>query len=254
MSLSNTYLLMPTTVSRAAITQGWLKTALLFALGAYFIWIIASGALTNYISVRFAWLSYVAAALFILLGAFSAWQLRRSASTRGDGMHAPLTWTALGIIAIPLVLGTLIPSQPLGADAVDSVSMNAASANLSAETFTVAPEQRNVLDWLRVFNNATDPTAHNGEPADVIGFVYTEPNMEENTFMAARFTISCCVADANAIGLPVVWSSATPLVQGEWVRVRGQIQAGEFRGEPSPLLRAESVEVVEQPQHPYLYP
>ena len=51
--------------------QEWIKTAILFALGFYFIYVIASGNLSNYINARFEWLSYVAAGLFLLLGAAS---------------------------------------------------------------------------------------------------------------------------------------------------------------------------------------
>jgi uncharacterized membrane protein YcgQ (UPF0703/DUF1980 family) len=38
------------------------------------------------------------------------------------------------------------------------------------------------------------------------------------------------------------------------VRVTGQFQAGAFRDQEMPVLLASSVEVVEQPEHPYLYP
>ena len=55
--------------------QQWLKTAILLGLGLYFIYNLLSGNLTNYINARFAWLSWVAAPLFLLLGALSAYSL-----------------------------------------------------------------------------------------------------------------------------------------------------------------------------------
>src|SRR6185503_5423654 len=57
--------------------QEWAKAALLLALGVYFVYVIASGNLANYINARFAWLSYVAAAMFLLLGGFSVYELLR---------------------------------------------------------------------------------------------------------------------------------------------------------------------------------
>ncbi len=51
--------------------QEWIKTAILFALGFYFIYVIASGNLSNYINARFEWLSYVAAGLFLMVWAIS---------------------------------------------------------------------------------------------------------------------------------------------------------------------------------------
>jgi putative membrane protein len=113
-----------------------------------------------------------------------------------------------------------------------------------------------VLDWLRVFNATTDYATLNGEPADVIGFVYTEPDMAPTQFMVARFTVSCCVADANAIGVPVHWNEAdvAALASGQWVRVTGAMQVESFRGDDMPVLQAQAVELIEAPKNPYLFP
>jgi uncharacterized repeat protein (TIGR03943 family) len=239
----------------------WLKPALLIGLGLYFAYNIVSGNLSNYVNVRFAWLSYVAALLFLLIGASSALHLWREQREKHknderdahhDHHHAPISWGALALIAVPLVFGTLIPSRPLGAEAVDgSVRVSASAGNIT--TFSIDPLQRNVLDWLRVFGAAGgDFSAFDGQRADLIGFVYVEPTFAPDQFMVARFTMSCCVADASAIGIPVHW--AEPLPQGEWVRVQGMFRTGEFRGDPMPILQADSVEIVAQPEHPYLYP
>ena len=237
----------------------WLKTALLLGLGAYFVYNILSGNLSNYVNVRFAWLSYVAALLFLLIGGYSALHLLRAHRVGGhehhhDHQHGSISWGALIVVAVPLVLGTLIPSRPLGAEAIEgNVSISASAGNIT--TFAIDPLQRNVLDWLRVFSTGSPDSAEfNGQPADVIGFVYLEPTFAEGEFMVARFTMSCCVADASAIGLPVRWAETAALPQGEWVRVQGSFQQGEFKGEPMPILHAESIEIVEQPDHPYLYP
>jgi uncharacterized repeat protein (TIGR03943 family) len=235
--------------------QAWLKMAILLALGAYFAYNITSGNLTNYINERFTWLSYVAVALFMMLGLASAWDLWRGREHHHhDHDHEHISWRALAVVAIPLVLGTLIPSRPLGAQAVNGdISVNAAvSSNVT--TFNTDPLKWNVLDWLRAFNGAADISNFNGKQADVIGFVYREATFPDDTFMVARFTISCCVADASAIGLPVAWDKAADFPQDSWVRVQGTFEVGQFRGDTVPVLKAASVETVEQPDHPYLYP
>ncbi len=244
---------------RTETIQLWIKTALLIGLGIYFVYNIASGNLANYINARFAWLSYVAAALFLLIGLFSAIHLLRDHGHdehdhgHEDHHHEQISWRSLLIIAVPLLLGTLIPSQPLGAQAI-SGSISTSSVSLSdTQTFNVAPEQRNVLDWVRAFNQ-NDASSFDGQPADVIGFVYVEPSFGENQFMVARFAISCCVADATAIGVPVMWDQAPALKQGEWLEVKGTFSVAAFQGDQIPVLQATSVEQVEQPEHPYLYP
>jgi putative membrane protein len=72
--------------------------------------------------------------------------------------------------------------------------------------------------------------------------------------MVARFTVSCCVADASAIALPVRTDQAATLTADSWIRVQGSFEVGEFRGDLAPILVATSIEPITQPDHPYLYP
>jgi uncharacterized repeat protein (TIGR03943 family) len=247
---------------RTTTVQLWVKALLLIGLGIYFVYNIASGNIFNYVNVRFAWLSYVAAALFLLIGAFSIWHLLRDHDhdeadhAHGDHVHAPISWGVLVLLAVPLALGTLIPSQPLGAGAVSgSVSLSSSQVSVGSanvQSLNVPPLQRNVLDWLRAFNSA-DTQQFDGQPADVIGFVYTEPSFDKNEFMVARFSITCCVADATALGLPVYWDKAIP-AQGQWIEVKGTFAQGTFKGSQTPVLQADTINPVAQPEHPYLYP
>ncbi len=237
-----------------ALVQEWLRTALLFGLGLYFAYIIVTGNLTNYVNMRFAWLAYVATLIFLLLGAAGAYRLTRTGAHHHHEHHehSPISWMALAVVAMPLLLGTFIPSRPLGAAAVDGdVIANSVGGDSSA-AIALPPEQRNILDWIRAFNASDDPTAFNGQPVDVIGFVYQGDDYPDSTFLVARFVISHCVVDAVAIGLPVAWSEDLP--PDTWVRVRGQFATSEFQGETRAAIQPTSVEVVSQPEHPYLYP
>lgn len=231
-----------------------LQAVVLLGLAVYFAVNILTNNVTNYINTRFVWLSYVAVVIFAILGVASLYALRSGRSfNRGDD-HQPINLPIVMIMAIPLVLGTLIPSQPLGADAIDgSVSFNA-FAGLNAAVVQKDPLERDVLDWARTFTADKAPGTFNGQQADIIGFVYTEPTYPQDTVMIARFTVSCCVADANPIGLPVYWPDADTLQSGQWVRVTGVFDARDFRGQLTPTLIADAVTLTEQPEHPYLYP
>jgi putative membrane protein len=243
-----------------------IKIVLLFGLSAYFGYNILTGNLANYINERFVWLSYVAVALFFILGAASLWSLLRKEKSHDHADHVhdhehhsyshSVGWGMIAIVAIPLVLGVLLPSKPLGAEAVDG-AIATQQLTYGGATITVLnkpPLERNVLDWLRTFSHTEMYSDFNGEQADVIGFVYREPDYPEDTFLVARFTISCCVADASAIGLPVRWTGTDELTEGSWVRVTGGFDAGQFIDRETPILVAQSIEEVEQPEHPYLYP
>ena len=87
-----------------------------------------------------------------------------------------------------------------------------------------------------------------------IGFVYRDIRLEEGQFMVARFAISCCVADASAIGVIVQWPKAAALAQDSWVHVKGKFAIQTFDGQRTPILVADNVEPTNQPARPYLYP
>lgn len=230
------------------------KAAVLLGLAVYFAYNILNGDLTNYINARFAWLSYIAVVLFGTLGLATLISIRRGDFNSTTSDHMLVSWPILLIVAIPLILGTLVPSRPLGAQAVSGdISVRAASYS-GGGSVTKEPLERNVLDWVREFNQPGPASAFNGQAADVLGFVYTEPDFPDGHFMLARFTVSCCVADASAIGIPVYWEGASDLSDDQWVQVSGTFQADVFRGSDSPILQAESLERVPQPEHPYLYP
>jgi putative membrane protein len=119
----------------------------------------------------------------------------------------------------------------------------------------IAPTDRNVLDWIRAFNTSKDYSEFNGQSADFIGFVYRDITLDEQkNFMLARFTVSCCVADASALGILIQDKDAQKWEQDAWVRVRGKFEVQAVKDQKTPVLIAESVEAVERPKTPYLYP
>jgi putative membrane protein len=52
----------------------------------------------------------------------------------------------------------------------------------------------------------------------------------------------------------VEWPDASSLKQDMWVQVMGPVDAVSFDKGISPLIRAEAVDLVPQPDQPYLYP
>jgi uncharacterized membrane protein YcgQ (UPF0703/DUF1980 family) len=66
--------------------------------------------------------------------------------------------------------------------------------------------------------------------------------------------LTCCVADAVAIGIIVQDEGSSELTPDTWVRVRGTFAAGDLDGDAMPILYADEVQIVEAPEQPYLYP
>ena len=233
----------------------WAKSVILFGMGIYLALLILTGNLDNYINQRFAWLVVVGALLFVVLALttlnVNLKPKRHDHDHHHDHHHYHITWDIILVVAFPLLLAVLIPSRALGIEAVNGgVSLSPVGIAGVARS----PLDRNILDWLREFDRATTPAQFNGTPVDVTGFVYREPIHPDDGFMLARFTMSCCVADAFPIGMPVMAAEGEAFTAGEWLRVRGQLKASAFGAEILPVVLADVIERVDAPRQPYLYP
>lgn len=240
--------------------ETFVKAALLGGLSLMFYQKIASGALGFYINARFAWLSLVAVVLFAALALTLVYRLAQQRQSAGAyELASPqmrLGWPVVALLAVPLALGLLIPARPLGAGAVTTRGVGLIAPNAAAGSALERPRTgpKNILDWLRDFSKAGDVRSLVGQPVDVVGFVYRDPRAARDQFWVSRFTVSCCVADASAIGLLVQADAGFDAKNDQWVRVVGKLGTGEFAGETIPVVLPEKIEPVDAPPQPYLYP
>lgn len=222
-----------------------------------------SGKLFYYIGPRFSWLTLLAIGFLLMLAVGTLVKLRAQMAHDHEHDHdhhdhdhdSPSLWPLM-VVAVPLLLGFVIPARPLGASAIGNrgVSTDVGVASDKTTRLTIVPSERNILDWVRIVNNTPDPTALNGQEANVLGFVYRDPRFADNQFMVARFTLTCCVADALAIGIVVVDNNTGQFTQDTWVQVKGSFTVGELDGEAMPVLIADEITPVDAPEQPYLYP
>lgn len=244
--------------------QWLLRTCLFAGMGAYFAHLWISGNLGYYINTRFVWLSVVAALVFFMLGASSLYSFLRARFGGADlayghrelagHSHPPITFPLLLVLAAPLAFGLLVPSRPLGASAVggDLVPTAPTDSSLAASFNSL---EWTVVDWLRVFYYSGNPDRLNGREADVVGFVYRRAGDPKGHFMVARFLMSCCSADASAVGVPVAWDRSDDLPVDTWVRVRGPVKVQQFGKNALPVIEAKTVDAsIGPPAQPYLYP
>jgi uncharacterized repeat protein (TIGR03943 family) len=199
--------------------------ALILALTAAMLFgKISSGTLFFYINARFLPLTLLGVAGLLWLAQALYGGHRSAEGHTHDGEEAGAAGGShearpplrnLALLCIPLILGTIVPAQPLGSSAIAtkgvSLSAPAPVGGGSPIAIGVASEERTVLDWVRLFAESDDPSLYAGQPADVIGFVYPDPRLPAGSFLLARFTLACCVADAFAIGVAVDWPQAESL-------------------------------------------
>jgi uncharacterized repeat protein (TIGR03943 family) len=245
------------------------KVILLIALGIFLLSRLLNGTLSFYIHPRFNVLTLLTAVGLTALGIGYAIQQRRQSAHVHDDDHEhehehshDVSWAGLLLLALPVVLGLLVEPRPLGASALQNREINvggggslvSSNAPEGSELSVIANAgERNILDWLYLFQRSPDPASFNGEEAHVVGFVYHDERFADTQFMVSRFTVSCCVADAAPIGLIVEWPDTAVLTPDSWVEVTGTLQAGTFNGVEMPVLVAESVLPTETPSQPYLY-
>lgn len=244
-------------VPRVHLVKGLFFLALAVFFGRHFL----GGTLFYYIGQRFAWLVPLAAVgcMLIALGVLFHRDEEHDHDEDDEHRHGQaLTWTGLALVLAPLLLGWLIPPRPLDSAALSTREIGLAAPDRVAtgpvRPISLGPREKNILDWLAAFAQNPDPQAFVGQEAHVVGFVYRDDRFETATsFMVTRFAITCCVADATAVGLLVRWPQADELATDTWVEVRGRFDLGTFQGQSLPVLVAESVTPVEPPAQPYLY-
>lgn len=238
------------------------QLVVLVGLAIYLAFVVLSGRWAYYIDPRFQWLSVVAVFLLGTLAVSYLMATEEDEVLINDPLqddHTQVMPISVLVLAIPLVLGIAIRAEPLGANAIktrgidtDYSSISLASA--SSRSLTIIPSERNVLDWARAIASTDDIAEFNDQEAKVVGFVYRDSRFADDQFMVSRFTLSCCVADALAIGLVVQLSPDAPdYAVDTWVEVEGVFQETEFDGSYIPVLYATSIKPVEQPDQPYLY-
>ena len=237
---------------------------LLFGLCLFFAFKAVAGQLTWYINVRFVPLTIFGMIFLAILSNTVFNEIRRSRKHemehpdhRHEHEHAPST-VNLWVMLIPLAIGLLIPARPLDSSAFSTKGFNTSaplvSSDSSALIFETESQERNILQWLKLFSYQDDITEFVGQEASVVGFVYFDENLEADQFFVSRFVVSCCAADGFAIAMPVRWDKSPELKQDTWIVVRGVIEAIDLDGRRAPMIAAESVETTDVPAQPYLFP
>ncbi len=239
------------------------QAMVLTGLGFFLLHRFWSGQLIVYVHRRFIWLILLAALGLIVL-AQSLFHNRppvRSEEEKGlfVDQYAPKNakWRLL-MMMLPILLGVLVPVRPLGAEAAETrqVSQSLAfttTGEVDGTVLSLDSKNRSLLDWLWIFDISEDTATLIDQPVNVEGFVLPDENLPEGQFLVARFIITCCVADATAIGLAVMPPDTLEHPTSGWIRVTGTMQVVSDQGKESLLIKAETIQPIPEPANPYLY-
>lgn len=92
-----------------------------------------------------------------------------------------------------------------------------------------------------------------GKEIETMGFVYRQQDFTPQQFVVARFSVSCCTADASVFGVLVEHPQASKWATDSWVKVRGKLESRMVDGYDMLVLKATRVEPVKAPKDPYVY-
>lgn len=99
-----------------------------------------------------------------------------------------------------------------------------------------------------------------GKQIEITGFVYNDEGLPKDEFVVARMMMSCCAADAQVIGIASKWQNSQSLNKGEWVKLKGIIDATPYidpntkASEELPLINVTEIERNQPAGNQYIYP
>lgn len=233
-------------------------SATLFLLAAFLLYRGATGGLSAYIHPRFLGL--------VVAGGVASLVLAAAAARPGRGGRA--SWFGMAMVGGAAIAGLAVTPRPLGSAAVekrgiDQPAVRAIPASIPAPSPVAAtaapgPTITNVYEGFNYLheNEGRDDRIE-GTRVDIVGFVHREHDFVGDYVTVARFTITCCAADASPMGLLVRWPSAAGLEKDRWIHVCGHLTTGTLEYEPqkymlTPYVQAESIEPMAAPAQPYI--
>jgi hypothetical protein len=188
---------------------GTLEGVLLVALGTGMAALVDSNYYWLYLNPKFTSLTAATALLLITTGVVAALHPNERPNLSGIALFA-----LFGCVA---VLGFARASQPMP---------NSPRAPLPFES---EPEEArltaNGRDYVKIntaelYLSAEQAAGETAGPYVLQGFVKRSPELDRSGhFMLLRLTISCCLADAVAVGLRVQYDRVGELEDGQWLQV-----------------------------------
>jgi uncharacterized repeat protein (TIGR03943 family) len=210
----------------------------------FFLVLWASGTSGRYLGPRTQWIvPFGAVVLTVATIAYGYGYVR----ARRSGPSLTLREAAsLFALLVPLAAVSLVPHAALGSYAASrkgGISFAFVRPHAPAK-----PSEASFLD-IRIADGDRDFAAQAGIRPGVrvrlLGFVVASKDVPSGTFELARFYIACCIADAEAVGVPVGGRGYKP---NTWLEVTGSLakRGKRFVVVPDKVIR------VRAPEEPYL--
>ncbi|WP_071776929.1 TIGR03943 family protein [Synechococcus sp. PCC 7335] len=229
---------------------------------------------------NYAWLSNSAAIILALLALYRAWQTFRAytasrktasldsassnRSTQNSNAQNHVTLlpgnVSSAILLSVAIFGLIYTPRAFASQtaAQRGISETLSLTRAQPQRFerVANPEERSIIDWIRLVNVYPEPDAYEGESVAVEGFVIHPDTWPNNYLMVSRFVLTCCAADAYPVGLPVRLTgnvSQADYAVDSWLSVTGQMQTETLDGRRQIAIAPTAIRTIEEPRNPYEY-
>jgi uncharacterized repeat protein (TIGR03943 family) len=228
-----------------------------------------SGKLLLLLHPDYAWLSNLAAIVLLALAVLSLVQIRqRSARQSSRGQENPANAGHVSLlspnISSALLLGVAVfgmiytPQAFASQTAIQrgiSESITLTRAQPQRFVRPASPEERTIIDWIRLVNVYPEPDAYLEEAVNVEGFVIHPESWPANYVMVSRFVLTCCAADAYPVGLPVKLTSGSrdDYPVDSWLNVSGTMTSDTLDNRRQLAIAPTEIKPIPEPKNPYEY-
>lgn len=217
----------------------------------------------------YAWLSNLAAIALLLLVGFTIYKIlnqlfgpkanragSRNSADLGHVTLLPPSMSSALLLGIA-IFGTLYTPQAFASETAmqRGISQTLTLTRAQPQQFSrgATPEERTVIDWIRLVNVYPEPDAYTGEAVSVKGFVIYPEGWPDDYLMVSRFVLTCCAADAYPVGLPVKVESRAAYPVDSWITIEGEMTSETLNDRRQLAIAPATIEPIAEPDNPYEY-
>lgn len=247
--------------SNSLTISNWLDVLAIAAWGMLLLKYWLTDKLIYLIHPNYFILSNLTAFILLLAAGLKAWQIFQKRSATSSNVQHISTFSprlGSGILLLTALLGFLIVPRPLTSEYTTpkEIADFTALSRIKIQAFrsSTLPEERNLVDWVRMLNAYPEPDTFAGQKAKVQGFVIHLNTLPDNILVLARFVITHCALDAAPAGLPIkLPQSRQAYPTNTWLEIEGQMITLELEGKRELAIQAKFIKPIPEPKNPYEY-
>ena len=104
-----------------------------------------------------------------------------------------------------------------------------------------------------------NPHNYVGRVINMKGFIYKQKGLNKDEFILSRILVSCCMADAQLMGILCDYSKGNVFTEGTWINIEGTLGEKEYKDSKSgkisviPIIKVNKIEKINVQNNGYIY-